>query len=104
MGKSSLVTRISTVYASPANMVIDSKNGSTLVAPLAFMAATDGLTNGVEPPSAGCEWQPTVHVFELKRPPRPAELVKSGGEPGGIGWPCTPSLHESHVPSISVER
>src|SRR5215471_3914889 len=45
-----------------------------------------------------------MHWSELKRPPRPAELVVSGGDPGGIGVPGGTSLQVSQVASSSEAR
>src|SRR5262249_30187709 len=80
-----------------------SKKGTLLVAPLWWAIAKDGFTAGDVPPSAGWEWQ-AVHWSELKRPPSPAELVVSGGDPGGMGGPGATSLHVSQVASSSLAR
>jgi hypothetical protein len=45
-----------------------------------------------------------MHWSELNRPPRPAEFVVSGGDPGGIFVPGGTSLHPSQVASSSEAR
>src|SRR3982074_2661760 len=56
--------------ASRTGPLLVTKKGTRLVAPSRVATFTCGLIDGLEPPIAGCAWQP-AQLFKLKRGPRP---------------------------------
>src|SRR5258705_3906821 len=68
---SGVPSRLRTKRASRTGPLAVTNDGTTFLAPCAVATATWGLVAGLEPPTAGCEWQP-VHPSRLNRGPKPS--------------------------------